>query len=195
MEKKGQIIEMIIKMVLAIIAAVSIVTLVVEIVSMFSLFSAFSQDEEGMMTLIYNSPIGPIYKSMGMVDVINNDSINKALVGFASSISVYAIINLIAIIALLITNFIFIKWELLTNYLKMYGFIVFAFLLKYVLFGLQFVLFFKDDMKSVAISVVMGTIFFIFLALVEIFIFTLMILKFVLNVKKDMYELKYLSNL
>lgn len=195
MEKRGMIIEIIIKSLLAIIALLSIVFIICDIVGIFPLFGVFKMDEDTLNIAILNSPIGPTFKNMGIVDSINGNVIKDAIISFIVNINGYVILNLSILIALLVTYFVFIRWDLILGYIKVYGFITLFFILKYVLFAFQFVLFYKDDLRSIAISIFIGNIMFILVSLIEIFCFSLFIMRFAFNIKKDLTELKLLENI
>ena len=193
MEKRGAIIEIIIKLGLAILAFIAIIYVALDLVSMTSLFKVMKLNEVEIEDAIFKTNLYPIYKNIGIVDNVDGNIVSLTIVSFAKTIGAIPLVYLFVSIGLLITYFIFIRWNLILSNIKMIGFLALTYLFKYILFGIQFLLFYKDDTRTLAISIFTGTILYIIVSLVEMFILSLFIYKFVISLKKDSIYIKNLD--
>lgn len=186
MERKGQLIEIIIKSVYFLFSIIAAVFIVKNIISMFPLYKSFQLNEQEMYTFILKTPFGCIYKDIGHVEMIDSNIVSKAILAFIKNIHWCGIIFLTITLIMLFTYFMFIKWQLVGTYLKLSSYLIFAYIAKYILFALSILIFFKDDMNSFALSIIIGTSLYLILSLVEVFILSLFIIKFILNIAFDL---------
>ncbi len=185
MERKGQLIEIIIKSVYFIFSIIAAVFIVKNIISMIPLYRSFQFSEQEMYNFILKTPFGIIYKDIGNVELIDSSIVSRAIVAFIKNIHWGGIIFLIITLIMLFTYFMFIKWQLVGTYLKLSSYLILAHLAKYILFALSILIFFKDDMASFSLSMIIGTSLYLILSLVELFILSLFIIKFILNIAND----------
>ena len=136
MEKRGAIIEIIIKLGLAILAFIAIIYVALDLVSMTSLFKVMKLNEVEIEDAIFKTNLYPIYKNIGIVDNIDGNIVSLTIVSFAKTIGAIPLVYLFVSIGLLITYFIFIRWNLILSNIKMIGFLALTYLFKYILFGI-----------------------------------------------------------
>ena len=192
MEKKAQLYEIIIKSCFALFSFIAAIFIIKNMLSMFPLYTSFSSDQLGLFELIYNTHIGEILKDIGPVHTINFKLILKGFACFLLNLEWIASLFLLLTLALLVLKFIFIKWSLVGNYLKLSGLLILAYVLKYLMFLLCFALFYKGGESSLALSFVIGTSLYLLLSLGQLIILSLWIIKFIFNIVGDIiYYLKH----
>ncbi len=185
MERKGQLIEIIIKSVYFIFSIIAAVFIVKNIISMIPLYRSFQFSEQEMYNFILKTPFGIIYKDIGNVELIDSSIVSRAIVAFIKNIHWGILVFLAITLIMIFTYFMFIKWQLVGTYLKLSSYLILAHLAKYILFALSILIFFKDDMASFSLSMIIGTSLYLILSLVELFILSLFIIKFILNIAND----------
>lgn len=185
---KKQISEIIMKFLFAVIGFTLAVYIFKDIISMVPLFNS-SLNEDEIYTLISTTSIGNVFSKLGAVEVIDKTLIYTTIVAFLDSIPIFNVIYLALVVLLTILYFVYPKWNLLKMYLKMAYVIIALYIFKFVLYGLVFVCFFKDNIQTLVTCLITGNIIFIFFSLGEIFILSLWVLKLLLNITNDIKEL------
>lgn len=186
MEKKGQLYEIIIKLTYALISFIAAIFVIKNMLSMAPLFKSFSYQEFELVGLIHKTPFKSILKDIGTIDSVNVEILIKGFFSFLSSLEWISIVFLILFVCLLILYFTFIKWSLVKDYLFLSALEILFFLLKYILFGLSFAIFYKGGGESMALSFIIGTILFYVFSLAQLFILSLWIIKFIFNIGSDL---------
>lgn len=185
MEKKAQLYEIIIKLTFAVISFVAAIFVVKNIISMLPLFKSLSCSEKEIYELIYQTNIGNILNEIGIVSNFNFLLLVKGFVAFLKQTNLLAILFLVIIIATLLLHFIFIKWKLLSSYLKISALIILSYILKYLSFAALFGLIYKYSTYTLALSLTIGNVFYLIFSIFELFLFSLYIVRFVLNISGD----------
>ena len=189
MERVGVISEFIIKIVYGITAFIIGVFVVKNIILMAPLFGVLKLDEPEIVNLISNTKIGPVYESVEAYKQIDGKVIFNAIMAFISSMGWLEVAFLICNVLLLFALFMFIRWNFISNYLKLSGLIILVYFLKYSVFGLFFLIFFNESVKGAATGIFIGNIFYMIFSLIELFLASLFVLKLVLNFNMDIKEI------
>ena len=185
MEKKAQLYEIIIKSVFAVVSFISAVFVVKNLFFMLPLFNSFSCSERQLYELIYNTQFGGILSHIGVITTFSFNTIIKGFVGFIAGIEWIGIIFLLLTIALLLLRFIFINWTLVKQYLHLALISILLYILKLALFGIAFAICYKDSTRTIALGFVVGTVVYLITCCAQIFVFSLMIIKFIFNISGD----------
>ena len=185
MEKKAQLYEIIIKFVFAVVSFISAVFVVKNLFFMLPLFNSFSCNERQLYELIYNTQFGGILSHIGVITTFSFNTIVKGFIGFIANIEWIGILFLLLTIALLLLRFIFINWTLVKQYLHLALISILLYILKLALFGLAFDICYKDSTRSIALGFVAGTVVYLITCCAQIFVFSLMIIKFIFNISGD----------
>lgn len=185
MEKKAQLYEIIIKFVFAVVSFISAVFVVKNLFFMLPLFNAFSCNERQLYELIYNTQFGGILSHIGVITTFSFNTIVKGFIGFIANIEWIGILFLLLTIALLLLRFIFINWTLVKQYLHLALISILLYILKLALFGLAFAICYKDSTRTIALGFVAGTVVYLITCCAQIFVFSLMIIKFIFNISGD----------
>lgn len=186
MERKGLLFEIIIKGIYFIFSIIASVFVVKNIISFFTLYQANIVEESELYAIVGNTHIGKIFSDIGGFMAIDGNIIKKALISFVNNIEGIAIVFLVMTLILTLIYFVFIKWNLISSYLKLSFIVIGLYLLKYVLFGLCILLFFKDSYPSLVIALNVGTSFYLIICLAQLFVFSLWIIKFIFNILADL---------
>lgn len=185
MEKKAQLYEIIIKFVFAVVSFISAVFVVKNLFFMLPLFNSFSCNERQLYELIYNTQFGGILSHIGVITTFSFNTIVKGFIGFIANIEWIGILFLLLTIALLLLRFIFINWTLVKQYLHLALISILLYILKLALFGLAFAICYKDSTRTIALGFVAGTVVYLITCCAQIFVFSLMIIKFIFNISGD----------
>ena len=185
MEKKAQLYEIIIKFVFAVVSFISAVFVVKNLFFMLPLFNAFSCNERQLFELIYNTQFGGILSHIGVITTFSFNTIVKGFIGFIANIEWIGILFLLLTIALLLLRFIFINWTLVKQYLHLALISILLYILKLALFGLAFAICYKDSTRTIALGFVAGIVVYLITCCAQIFVFSLMIIKFIFNISGD----------
>ena len=186
MEKKAQLYEIIIKCSFAIMAFIMSIFVVKNIISIIPLLKSFSFDEITLYREFYSTHIGEIIKDMGIINRIDFLIIMKGFTSFLLNIEWIMYLLLIMTMCLLIIRFIFLKWTLVKQYIKISSAIIISYFLKYLIFALCFAIFYKGGIKSMSLSFVVGSSFYIIISIIELFFLSLFIIKFIFNIYGDL---------
>lgn len=193
MEKKGIVIEIILKFLFAAFSFIAAIFVVKNIISMSNLLKSFSYDEIELYDAVNSTHLGLIFNDIGVFLKIDGTTIFKVLTSFIANIEWIGIIFLLLSIGVSIVYFIFIKWKVFETYLKMSGLLILCYILKYILFACSILLFFKDNLASLSLALVIGTIIYIIISLFELILFVLWMLKFILNIVGDIKYYYYIN--
>ena len=185
MEKKAQLYEIIIKFVFAVVSFISAVFVVKNLFFMLPLFNSFSCNERQLYELIYNTQFGGILSHIGVITTFSFNTIVKGFIGFIANIEWIGILFLLLTIALLLLRFIFINWTLVKQYLHLALISILLYILKLALFGLAFAICYKDSTRTIALGFVAGAVVYLITCCAQIFVFSLMIIKFIFNISGD----------
>ena len=186
MERKGLLFEIIIKGIYFIFSIIAAVFVVKNIISFFTLYQANIVEESELYAIVGNTHIGKIFSDIGGFMTIDGNIVKKTLISFVNNIEGVAIAFLIMTLILTLLYFVFIKWNLIASYLKLSFITIGLYLLKYVLFGLCILLFFKDSYPSLVIALNVGTSLYLIDCLTQLFVFSLWIIKFIFNILIDL---------
>ena len=186
MERKGLLFEIIIKGIYFIFSIIAAVFVVKNIISFFTLYQANIVEESELYAIVGNTHIGKIFSDIGGFMTIDGNIVKKTLISFVNNIEGVAIAFLIMTLILTLLYFVFIKWNLIASYLKLSFITIGLYLLKYVLFGLCILLFFKDSYPSLVIALNVGTSLYLIDCLTQLFVFSLWIIKFIFNILVDL---------
>lgn len=179
MKQKINIYEFVIQLILFILAFWLGVFVVLNILKIAPLFKSFQYEEMELELAVLRSPFGNIYRNLGVVEVIDSNVITNVLFSFVASLNGLAILFLLVFAFLLFLNFLFIKWNILVNNLKGCSLILLAFLCKYILFGSIIMMFYKQTMNSLCLSLILGSIVYIIASLVELLVIGYWLYQFV----------------
>jgi hypothetical protein len=185
MEKKGHLYEIIIKSIYLIVGIIGLIIILNGIVNIVPLFASFSLDYNQMQSAIMNTEFAHAYKTLTSVDYFNSSLILKIFLSFIANLSIFPYLFLVLTLLLSILFFIFIKWPLVSSYFKISLMQICVFIGKYLLFGLSLLIFYNNDIKSLATGLFIGTIIYLLTSILQIFLHSLWILKFVLNITED----------
>lgn len=185
MEKKAQLYEIIIKLVFAITAFICSVFVVKNAFFMFPLFTSFSCNETQLYHLIYNTQFGDILNDVGVVINFSFSTLVKGFIGFLNNIEWVGLFFLVLTIALLLLRFMFIKWTLIRQYLKLSLVSIVLYILKFALFGICFSIFYKSNIRTMSLAFVVGTSMYLAICIIQLFVFSLLIVKFIFNISID----------
>ena len=185
MDRKTILFETIIKTVFFVFSIIAAVFVVKNIISMFPLYSINKTDEIEIFDAISKTHIGKIFDNIGASSFINNEIIHKALVSFVYNVETICIIFLIITLSLLFVFFIFPKWKLIASYLKLSAVLILSYISKYLLFALCFLIFYKNTLPSFFITINVGTTLYLIICLIQLFILSLWIIKFIFNILGD----------
>ena len=186
MERKGLLFEIIVKGIYFVFSIIAAVFVVKNIISFFSLYQANTVNESELYAIVGNTHIGKIFSDIGGFMAIDGNIIKKALISFVNNIEGVAIVFLIMTLFLTLIYFVFIKWNLISSYLKLSFVSIGLYLLKYVFFGLCILIFFKDSYPSLVIALNIGTSLYLIVCMAQLFIFSLWIIKFIFNILADL---------
>ena len=186
MSKKELISEIVIKGIYFIFSIIASIFVVKNIISFASLYQANSVDEQTLYQIIGKTQIGKIFADLNGVFVIDSTVIIKTLTSFLKNIEVICIVFLVLTLALLLLYFIFTNWSLVASYLKLSAISIVLYLLKYVLFGLSVLIFFKDSYTSIIVALNLGTTLYLLISAAQLFFFSLWIIKFIFNILLDL---------
>ena len=185
MEKTGRILELIIKFIFAIFSAISIVFVVRNSISMFGFLTVTNDNSAIFYATLNNTHIGKVYNSFTSLNEINLNIIHQGFVSFVSNMDVICYIFFALFVILLITYFAFMKWEIIKSYIKISCYLILTYLSKFVFILLMIAICFDGSEPSVYLALKIGTIFYYLFAMVEMFLLSLWIAKFILNLKDD----------
>lgn len=185
MERKGRIYEMIIKATYFLLAFIAGVFIMKNIISVFPFFKSISYNEQQFYSTISNTQFGKIYNDIGIVEVIDKNVIANTIIAFFVNVEWIVLVFLIVSVALLFIYFMFIKWELIENYLIMTAYLFICYLLKYVLFALPILMFYKGTDSSLSISFIIGSSLYIIISLLEFVILSKLMIKFIFSFIND----------
>lgn len=185
MEKKAQLYEIIIKLSYALLAFISAVFVVKNAIFMLPLYKSFSCSETQLYSLIYNTPFGNILNDVGVVTTLSFDVFVKGFVGFLSNVEWIGVVFLFMTIGLMLLRFMFINWTLIRQYLKLSLIQIGLYILKFVLFGIIFALFYKDGTRTMSLAFIIGTSAFLIVSIAQVFVLSLWIIKFIFNIVND----------
>lgn len=188
MEKQGYLYEIIIKALYLIVGIVGLITIFSNLINILPLLKSFSLDYSQMHMYIVETEFAPTYKALTSVDYLNGTVIAKVLMSFIVNLPIFSIFFLILTLFIGIICFLFIKWTLIRSYFKLSLVHIALFIIKYVMFGLLLLAFYSSDMKSLAMGLFIGTITYILISIVQIFLHSLWILKFIFNITDDIKE-------
>ena len=191
MEKKSFLYELIIKFIYFLFAFVASVFVVKNIISIFPLFKSFQLDEIQLNDVILKTTFGKIYYDMGVVEYINLKTIFKAISAFFTNIEGIVIVFGIITIAMLLIYFIFTKWKLISYYLNKSNYLAMLYIWKHILFAVCILFFYRNSLSSLSLSFVLGTSIYLILSLIELFILSIWMIKFIfdfIKVLKTIYN-------
>ena len=188
MEKKGCLYEIVIKSTYFIIGVIGLILIINGLINIFPMLNSFSLQYSDMHTLILNTEFAEAYKTFSYVDYFNGALIIEVLVSFIANLPIFSLLFLILTTTLGILYFVFVKWDLLRVYFKLSLIHIVLFLIKYIFFGLSLLIFYTSDIKSLATGLFVGTVCYIIISLIQIFLHSLWILKFILNIGEDIKE-------
>lgn len=191
MERTGHLIEFIIKIIFAIFSAIAIVFVVRNCTFMFGFLTVTNEDSLVFYKTLSETHIGKIYNSFGSLNEINFSIILKGFVSFITNMDFICYVYVFLLIALLIVFFTFPKWDMVKSYIKISLYILLSYLAKYVFILLALAICFDGSEPSVYLSLKIGTIFYYIISFIEMFLLSLLICKFVLNLKSD---IRYINN-
>lgn len=153
---------------------------------MFPLYRIYQYDEQEIYNAIYKTPFGPIVENMGVIEVIDSSMVLNTLLAFIKNLKWLEIVFLVLTMIMTFVFFLFIKWHFIETYLKLTGYLLFTYLGKYLFFALSILFFYKDDIASFSFSIIIGTSLYLILSIIELFILSLFIIKFILNLRMDL---------
>ena len=188
MEKRGHLYEIIIKSIYLVVGIIGLIVIINGIINIVPLLASFTLDYNQMHSAIMNTEFAQSYKALTSVDYFNSSLILKILLAFIANLSIFPYLFLILTLFVSILFFIFIKWPLVSSYFKISLMHICVFIGKYLLFGLSLLIFYNSDIKSLATGLFIGTIIYIIMSILQIFLHSLWILKFVLNITDDIKE-------
>lgn len=186
MEKKGELIEFIIKLVYFIFSMIAFVFIVKNVITMFPLYRIYQYDEQEIYNAIYKTSFGPIVENMGVIEVIDSSMILNIILAFIKNLNWLEVVFLVLTMIMTFVFFLFIKWHFIETYLKLTGYLLFTYLGKYLFFALSILFFYKNDIASFSFSIIIGTSLYLILSIIELFIISLFIIKFILNLRMDL---------
>ena len=124
-------------------------------------------------------------KNFGQNFLIDGNIVSKTLLSFINNIEIIAIIFLIMTILLALLYFVFTNWTLVSSYLKLSFISIGLYLIKYILYGLCILVFFKDSYPSLALALNIANSLYMIICLLQLFVFSLWIIKFLFNILSD----------
>ena len=189
MERTGHLIEFIIKIIFAVFSAFAVVFVVRNCVFMFGFLTVKSEDSLVFYKTLSETHVGKIYNSFGSFNEINLSIIHQGFVAFITNMDFICYVFTLLLIALLIVSFTFPKWDMVKSYIKILIYILLSYLAKYVFVLLSLAICFDGSEPSVYLSLKIGTIFYYIISFVEMFLLSLLICKFILNLKSDIKSL------
>lgn len=185
MEKRAQLYEIIIKLLMAIIAFITGVFVAKNAVFMLPLFESVGKSEVELYEIIYATSIGDILKDIGVIVNVDLKIILKGFTAFLLNVEWISIVFLLVTLVLLMLSFVFVKWKLVKSYSRISLSIIGLYILKYLLFLLSFALIYKNGEKSMAMSFIVGNSLFMICSFIELFLLCLFVVKFILNIVGD----------
>ena len=188
MKKAGHLYEIIIKSVYLIVGIVGLITIFNGVINIVPLLSSFSYDYSEIQDKVMNTEFNTAFKTLTSVDYFNSSLIMKTVLSFIANLSFLPYIFLIITTLLTILYFLFVKWPLVSSYFKVSLIHILLFIGKYVLFGLTLLIFYTNDIRSLATGLLIGTILYLIFSLLQIFFHSLWILKFILNISEDIKD-------
>ena len=188
MEKKGHLYEIIIKAIFLVVGIIGLILIFSNLIHILPLLNSFSLDYNQMHLYIVDTELAPAYKVLTSVDYLNGSVIVKVLLSFVINLPIFSLLFLLLTLVMGIIYFLFVKWPLIRSYFKLSLVHIGLFIVKYVLFGLLLLAFYSSDMKSLAVGLFIGTITYILISLVQIFLHSLWVLKFIFNISDDIKE-------
>ena len=191
MERTGHLIEFIIKIIFAIFSVIAVIFVVRNCALMFGFFTVTNEDSLVFYKTLSETHVGKIYNSFGSFNEINLSIIHQGFVAFITNMDFICYVFVFLLIALLIVFFTFPKWDMVKSYIKISLYILLAYLAKYVFILLALAICFDGSETSVYLSLKIGTIFYYIISFAEMFLLSLLICKFVLNLKSD---IRYINN-
>lgn len=189
MEKTGQLMEIIIKLVVAIFSIIAAVLVVRNCFSMLGFLSIKPSEEIEFYDVLSKTQIGKIFSDIGVFVRLDLAIILKGLVSFLCNLEVVVILYFHLLVSLIGLYFVFIKWSLLKSYIKMFLIIGASYLLKYIFVLICLAIFNNNNMEGIILSIKIATILYIIVSSIEFVCFLLLILKFITNIAGD---IKYL---
>ena len=189
MEKTGQLMEIIIKLVVAIFSIIAAVLVVRNCFSMLGFLSIKPSEEIEFYDVLSKTQIGKIFSDIGVFVRLDLAIILKGLVSFLCNLEVVVILYFHLLVSLIGLYFVFIKWSLLKSYIKMFLIIGASYLLKYIFVLICLAIFNNNNMEGVILSIKIATILYIIVSSIEFVCILLLILKFITNIAGD---IKYL---
>lgn len=189
MEKLGQLLEILIKFIFAMFSTVACIFVVKNAFSMLSFFNLKEVDDALFYKILGNTQIGKVYNSMGVVIGLNMYSIICGILAFIINIEWICVAFLIIFIGLLTSYFIFIKWKLIKAYLKMCLALMISYIVKYLIVLLFLAILNDNSMEGFYLAFKVGAVFYFLISLIELFILSLWILKFFINIYSDIRQL------
>lgn len=194
MEKKGVISEFCIKIVFALFATIAIGFLIYDLIVAFPLFKALSTDEQSLYELINHTKFYQIYLDIGVVETLNKTIFFKIIVAFFSHFNFIEIIFLFLFFVLVFAYFIFIKWKFVLSYIKVSLLILMFHLFRFLINGANIYVLYNEEFVSLQKSIFIGNIFYVILEILEMFLLSLWIIKFIFNFEEDIKQIHLLNN-
>ena len=185
MEKHKIIYELIIKFIYFIFSIIASVFVVKNIISFITIYNVNVVDEADFYGIIGKTHIGKIFNDIGGYIAIDGNIVSKTLLSFINNIEIIAIIFLIMTILLALLYFVFTNWRLVSSYLKLSFISIGLYLIKYILYGLCILVFFKDSYPSLALALNIANSLYMIICLLQLFVFSLWIIKFLFNILSD----------
>ena len=118
MEKTGQIIEIIIKLVVAIFSIVAAVLVVRNCFSMFGFLTLGNNEEMKLYDVLSKTQIGKVFSDIGVFVDLNKTVIIIGFASFLNNLEFICIFYFVILLAILLLYFLFVKWSLLKNYIN-----------------------------------------------------------------------------
>ena len=189
MEKTGQKLELLIKGITAIFGIIAIIFIVRNCISMTGFWFVKDENDVIFYHTLQNTHVGKVYNSLGVINDVNLNVIKLGFVSFITNIDWICYVFLFITILLLIAFFTFPKWEFVGHYLRHSLYLFFAYLSKYMFVLIFLGLFFDGTESSVYLSMKVSTISYFVFSFIEMFILSLWIVKFILNLPYDLKSL------
>jgi len=180
MEKNGLIAELLIKFLFAIFGIIAIVFIIMGSLSMVNYIL------DPTATMLIKTDFGKMLIQLYTISGLSFKNILKIICSFADKMTWICFVLIAMQLVLLVINFIFVKWKLVTNYLLLSILLGLFYVVKYVFLGFDFAylngVYYEMDF-------LVGAIVYLVIALIEVLICGLFIIKFIFNVKDDFKEL------
>lgn len=192
MEKTGQIIEIIIKLVAAIFSIIAAVLVVRNCFSMFGFLTLGNDEEIKLYDVLSKTQIGKVFSDIGVFIDLNKTVILVGFSSFLNNLEFISIFYFVILLVILLLYFLFVKWSLLKNYINILLIIGASYLLKYIFVLVCLALFNNNNIEGIILSLKIATILYFIISVVEFGCFLLLILKFITNISTDVkYLLKH----